>query len=115
MATVAGSEFILSSFIQRTKALLGENEIFTSTDDVDSNVDNAELSIYDRLLDAGETGNILKERASEIVDSGEGVSVQLTDFCSKMDELHNRLNRLRVYLENITDEINCNTSTSKVD
>lgn len=38
-----------------------------------------------------------KERASKIVDSGEGVSVQLTDFCSKMDELHNYLNRLRVY------------------
>lgn len=57
----------------------------------------------------GETVNILKERAS---DAGEGVIVQLNDFCSKMDELHNHLNRLRVFLENITDEINSNTSAS---
>lgn len=38
--------------------------------------------------------------------------MQLTEFYSKMDELHNHLNRLWVYFENITDEINSNTSTS---
>ena len=97
---IGGSENRLISFFERTKALLAEAEqciyAFSSAGDID----RIEM-LHERLSEAGETVFILKERASELINSDR--DLEMANFHSNMDELSTHLARLRIYFENMAD------------
>ena len=97
---IGGSENRLISFFERTKALLAEAEqciyAFSSAGDID----RIEM-LHERLSEAGETVFILKERASELINSDR--DLEMANFHSNMDELSTHLARLRIYFENKAD------------
>lgn len=57
--------------------------------------------LHERLSEAGETVFILKERASELINSDR--DLEMANFHSNMDELSTHLARLRIYFENMAD------------
>ena len=103
---IAGSENRLTSFFQRTKALLAEAEQYISAFPSIENIDGIEM-LHERLSEAGETVFILKERAVELTSLDR--DLEMENFHSNMDELSLYLTRLRVYFENMADDLSENT------
>ena len=103
---IAGSENRLISFFQRTKALLAEAEQYISIFPSIENIDEIEM-LHERLSEAGETVFILKERAAELTSADR--DLEMGNFYSNMDQLSLYLTRLRVYFENIADDLSEST------
>ena len=103
---IAGSENRLISFFQRTKALLVEAEQYISIFPSIENIDEIEM-LHERLSEAGETVFILKEKAAEL--TSEDRELEMGNFYSNMDQLSLYLTRLRVYFENIADDLSEST------
>ena len=103
---IAGSENRLISFFQRTKALLAEAEQYMSIFSSIENIDEIEM-LHERLSEAGETVFILKEKAAELTSADR--DLEMGNFYSNMDQLSLYLTRLRVYFENIADDLSEST------
>ena len=107
---IAGSENRLICFFQRTKALLAEAEQYISIFPSIENIDEIEM-LHERLSEARETVFILKERAAELTSADR--DLEMGNFYSNMDQLSLYLTRLRVYFENIADDLSESTWRTK--
>ena len=63
--------------------------------------------LHERLSEARETVFILKERAAELTSADR--DLEMGNFYSNMDQLSLYLTRLRVYFENIADDLSEST------
>ena len=97
---IGGTEYSLFSFFQRTKAVVAETEHFISLEHQSFNDIDSLERIHERLSEAGDTVFTLKQRALNLI-----ADIDMENFYNDMDELSTYLNRLRIFLQNLINDL----------
>ena len=100
LGRIGGTEYSLSSFFQRTKAVVAEAEHFLSLEQLSFNDIDSLKRIHERLSEAGDTVFTLKQRALDLI-----ANIDMENFYNDMLELSSYLNRLRIFLQNLINDL----------